>query len=359
MSYLIAAAGTGGHVFPGLSVAEALVDRGADRQEILFVGGERLEARVYPNSGYPFLQVEVRGLQRRLTLANLTLPRVVWRARDRIKKAMVDRGVSVALGMGGYITIPAVMAAASAGAVFMNAEQNAEAGLANRIASLWARRTFGAFPATGGLPSAEWVGNPVRREFWDFDRGVLRPEAMARYGLRGERPVLGVFGGSLGAGIINTAIAEMLAGWDGPEIEVVHLTGPEAPGIGPRPPHSHRVSWVRVGFEGEMALFYAACDLVVARSGGAVAELTATATPAVLVPGRFGSSGHQRANARFLTTAGAAITVTEEELETLPGRVGSLLGAPGKLDAMRRSAVAIARPKAALTIAQAMMQAAA
>lgn len=359
MSYLIAAAGTGGHVFPGLSVAEALLDRGVPQEEILFVGGDRLEANVYPEAGYPFLQVEMRGLQRRPTLANLALPAVVWRARDQIREAIVERGVRVALGMGGYITVPAALAALTAGAVFMNAEQNAEAGLANRIASRWAKETFVAFPGTGGLPGARWVGNPVRREFWDFDRDLLRPKAMTHYGLRGQRPVLGVVGGSLGARILNTAIAEMMDRWNGPEIAVLHLTGPDAPGIGPRPSQSDHVTWVRIGFEAEMALFYAACDLVVARAGGAVAELTATGTPAVLVPGGFGSRGHQRANARFLTSAGAAVTVPEEGIDALPDEVASLLENQEALAVMRESAATIARPKAALSIAMAMMEAAA
>ncbi|MGH8946036.1 MAG: UDP-N-acetylglucosamine--N-acetylmuramyl-(pentapeptide) pyrophosphoryl-undecaprenol N-acetylglucosamine transferase [Acidimicrobiia bacterium] len=359
MSYLIAAAGTGGHVFPGLSVAEALVDLGAHRDQVLFVGGDRLESEVYPAAGYPFLRLDVRGLRRRLTPANMTLPLVVLRARHRIKTTIRERGVKVAMGMGGYVTIPAGWAAASEGLVFMNAEQNAEAGLANRVAARWASRTFGAFPVTRGLPGAEWVGNPVRREFRDFDREELRPNAMSRYGLSGERPVLGVFGGSLGARTLNVAVSEMVATWDGPEMEVVHLTGREASGIDRDRRASGGVSWVRIGFEAEMASFYAACDLVVARAGGAVAELTATATPAVLVPGRFGSGGHQAANARVLTKAGATATVPEEAIDDLPRVVGSLIGDHRTLAEMRAAAAAVARPNAAVDIAAAMMEAAA
>jgi UDP-N-acetylglucosamine--N-acetylmuramyl-(pentapeptide) pyrophosphoryl-undecaprenol N-acetylglucosamine transferase len=359
MSYLIAAAGTGGHVYPGLAVAEALVESGVPKREVRFVGGDRLEAQVYPGEGYPFLQVEVRGLRRELTLANLTLPFVVLSARKHIKEAISEGGVRVVLGMGGYITIPAGMAAASTGVMFMNAEQNAEAGLANRLATRWASRTFAAFPSTRGLPGAEWVGNPVRSAFWDFERAALRPEALGRYRLSGDRPVLGVVGGSLGAKTLNTAVSAMVAGWEGPEIDVVHLTGLEAPGIESEAPVSHRVTWRRVGFEDEMGLFYAVCDLTVARAGGAVAELTATATPAVLIPGRFGSGGHQRENARSLTAAGAAVTVPEEDIGLLPKVVRSLLGDETALSAMRESAAMIARPRAALDVAAAMIGAAA
>jgi UDP-N-acetylglucosamine--N-acetylmuramyl-(pentapeptide) pyrophosphoryl-undecaprenol N-acetylglucosamine transferase len=151
----------------------------------------------------------------------------------------------------------------------------------------------------------------------------------------------------------------MVAAWDGPEMEVVHLTGREASGIDRDRPAPDGTNWVQIGFEAEMALFYAACDLVVARAGGAVAELTATATPAVLVPGRFGSGGHQTANAEALTEAGAAATVPEESIDELPAVVGSLIGSGGALARMRAAAAAIARPSAAVDIAAAMMEAAA
>lgn len=359
MSYLIAAAGTGGHVYPGLSVAEALVEQGVSPTEILFVGGDRLEREVYPAEGYPFFEVEVRGLRREMSLANLTLPLVVMRARSRIREVMLSRKVRVALGMGGYVTIPAALAASSAGVAFMNAEQNAEAGLANRLSARWATRTFGAFPVTGGLPGAEWVGNPVRRPFWNFDREQLRPRARERYQVDDSSPVLGVVGGSLGARTLNVAISDLVAQWEGPHLEVVHLTGRGAHGIPDHPQVSDRVSWRRIDFEKEVELFYAISDLAVARAGGAVAELTATGTPAVLIPGRFGSGRHQQENAEFLTEAGAAVTLPEDEVGGLREVVSSLIRDAAKLVAMRESAKGISRPRAALDVAAAMMEAAA
>lgn len=359
MSYLIAAAGTGGHVFPGLAVGEALIEKGIPRDDIVFVGGDRLEKVIYPAEGFPFFEVAVRGLRRELDWGNLTVPIVVMRARRRIRELIGERGVKVVLGMGGYVTIPSAMAAASAGIAFMNAEQNAEAGLANRIAARWATRTFGAFPVTGRLPDAEWVGNPVRRPFWEFDREALRPRALEHYGLTGEHPVLGVVGGSLGARTLNVAISELTAEWEGPLLQIVHLTGPSAHGIPPQPEASDAVSWHRIGFEEQMELFYAAADLAVARAGGAVAELTATGTPAILIPGRFGSGRHQRENAAFLASAGASVTISEEEIAGLTAVVSSLIGDDSKLSAMRESAEAVAKPRAAVEIALAMMEAAA
>jgi UDP-N-acetylglucosamine--N-acetylmuramyl-(pentapeptide) pyrophosphoryl-undecaprenol N-acetylglucosamine transferase len=357
MTFLIAAAGTGGHVFPGLSVGEALVDLGVSQEELLYVGGDRLEARVYPAKGYRFVQVELAGLKRSLSLDNARLPRVVLRARRLIADEIAASGVEVVLGMGGYVTIPAALAARRRRVAFFNSEQNAEAGLANRLTARWARASFVAFPDTGGLPQGKWVGNPVRREFWEFDRETLRSEALGRYELSAEMPVIGVFGGSLGAGLINDAVAEMLEEWSGPEVQVIHLTGPEHHSRLERRSAAHQVSWRRRGFEERMDLFLSVCDVVISRAGGAVAELTATGTPSILVPGRFGSGGHQAANARFLKEAGAALVVREEELDHLPDTVMDLLTNSEKLATMAASTRAIAKPEAARTIAGMMIEA--
>lgn len=355
MSYMIAAAGTGGHVFPGLSVGEALVDLGVPRRDVLFVGGDRLEATVYPEEGFPFLGLHIRGLQRSLALRNLTLPGVVLRAKSKIEKAIAERGATSVLGMGGYVTIPTALAARKSGVALFVAEQNAEAGLANRIASRWAERVFVSFPETGGLESGEWVGNPVRKPFWSFDRESLKPAALARYQLSPDRPVLGVFGGSLGAGAINAAVAGMVKSWHGAPMQVIHLTGGSHFDHLAGKPSSDRVEWKRVAFEDSMELFYAASDLVVARAGGAVAELSATATPSILVPGQFGSSGHQSSNARFLAGQGAAIMLAESDLGKLDEVVGEQLFDPDRLQKMADGAERVARPGAARTIAKAMM----
>lgn len=358
MTFLIAAAGTGGHVFPGLAVGEGLVAHGVAKDDIHYVGGDRLEASVYPAEGFPFLGVELAGLKRSLTMENLRIPGVVLRARREIADEIDRAGVRVVLGMGGYVTIPAALAARRRGVPFFNAEQNAEAGLANKVTSRWARESFVSFPRTGGLPNGTWVGNPVRRPFWDFDRRALRREAIRHFDLTDGPPVLGVFGGSLGARVINEAVASMLGDWSGPDIQVLHLTGEEHLGDMESRREGVAVPWVMVGFESRMELFYAAIDLVVARSGGAVAELTATATPAVLVPGSFGSGGHQEENARALERAGSARIVTEADLSGL-GAVVAELVADGELRArMAVRAGDISKPRAALSIAEAMIEAA-
>ncbi|HZD22097.1 MAG TPA: glycosyltransferase, partial [Acidimicrobiia bacterium] len=225
MTFLIAAAGTGGHVFPGLAVGQALLSLGVNNDEIIFVGGDRLEATVYPDAGFRFVGLELAGLKRSFTVANLRIPWVVMRARQTIATEIEESNVRAVLGMGGYVTIPAGLAARSHRVPMFCAEQNAEAGLANRIAARWARQTFVSFPDTVGLPSGIWVGNPVREPFWGFDRSGLRKEALSHFDLDDDRPVVGVFGGSLGARTINQAVAEMVVGWTGDAVAVVHLTG--------------------------------------------------------------------------------------------------------------------------------------
>jgi UDP-N-acetylglucosamine--N-acetylmuramyl-(pentapeptide) pyrophosphoryl-undecaprenol N-acetylglucosamine transferase len=354
MTFLIAAAGTGGHVFPGLAVGEALVEMGVARDDVIFVGGDRIEATVYPAAGFPFLGLELRGLQRSMTTRNLGLPRVMWRARDLVVTTIRQRRVKTALGMGGYVTVPTAMAARKCGISLLVAEQNAGAGLANRVASRWAKRTFTSFPGTHGLETGEWVGNPVRRALAVFDRAVLRDEGLSRYRLDPATPVLGIFGGSLGAGALNTAASDLSANWGGPPLQILHLTGTGNLPVGGSP--TDAVVWRQIEFEDRMDLFYAATDLVVARSGGGVAELTATGTPSILVPGDFGSSGHQAANAEFLRTAGAAVVLSQDRIGELSDHVRGLIFDPERLASIAQAARQISKPEAAMTIAAAMLE---
>lgn len=350
MSFAIAAVGTGGHVFPGLAVGEALVAAGVPMDDVLYVGGDRLESTVYPEAGYPFLRVPLQGLKRSFSLANLRIPFTLLGAIFTMRRAFRQRSVRVVLGLGGYVTVPAAIAARLAGAVVMVSEQNAHAGLGNRIAGLVARRRFGSFPTTTGL-KAEWTGNPVRLALAAFDRGDLRAEGLQRYGLTGDLPVVGIFGGSLGAGVLNR-VAPSIAALEG--VQVVHLCGTiHIDELAPQATDRWRI----VGFEDRMDLFFAASDLVVARAGGAVAELSATATPSVLVPGGFGSAGHQAANAAFLAEAGAAVVVDEAEVDRVPEVVDEILREPTRLERMRSNAASLAKPDAAGTIADAMIAA--
>lgn len=357
MSFMIAAAGTGGHVFPGLAVGEALIAEGVSRDDIMYVGGQRLESQVYPDHGFGFVGLELRGLRRSMSPVNLSLPLVVIRARNRIRREIRSQHVGCVLGMGGYATLPAALAARGTRTPLMICEQNAGAGLANRVASRWAAKVFTSFPETEGLAGAEWVGNPVRAYIAGFDRSELRSKALERYGFRDDIPTIGVFGGSLGAAVINNAAADMVREWDSGPLQVVHLVGSIHTGA-ITAEAAAGVAWVRLGFEDRMDLFFAASDLVIARAGGAVAEITATGSPSILVPGDFGSSGHQEANARYLADSGAAEIVRQSELGRIGEVAARLVSDRDRLFAMGEASRSIARPDAAIRVARAMIEAA-
>lgn len=357
MTYAIAAAGTGGHVFPGLAIAEALERSGVPANDIVFFGGHRFETEAVPSAGYDLVEVELRGLKRSLSPQNFAIPRVVWKATGRIADELIDRKVRSLIATGGYVTIPAGFAARRVGAAFFTQEQNAHAGLANRIMSRWATTAFTSFPDTEGLADARFTGNPLRSAFVAFDRTALRRQARHHYELDDRGPVLGVVGGSLGAGVLNDTVRELLLTWSGPDLQIVHLCGTvHADAMrdlaNPRD-MVHRV----VPFESNMERFFAASDLVLSRAGGIFAEITATGSPSILVPGGFGSKGHQDASARYVAGAGAGVVVEQDDLDGIGVVIADLIFDESKLSEMAAAATSMGRPAAADDIANVMVQA--
>jgi UDP-N-acetylglucosamine--N-acetylmuramyl-(pentapeptide) pyrophosphoryl-undecaprenol N-acetylglucosamine transferase len=360
VTFAFAAAGTGGHVYPALAVADALVEAGADRRAILFVGGSRLAATAVPAAGYDYLEVDIRGLRRSLALDNLTLPAMVWRASRRIQTEFESRRVAAVIAFGGYIAVPAGWAARRVGARLFVHEQNAVPGLANRIISRRAHRSFIAFPeAAEKLDRTELVGNPLRPALASYDREALHEAAMERYGLSGRRPVLGVLGGSLGAQVLNEVTERLADAHDEEEISILHLSG-----------HAHydkvgeiaagsAQEWKVLPFEDNMEFFYAAADLVLCRAGAlTISELAATATPAVVVPYAAGAAGHQAANALHLVRAGGAELVDQDEADQIPALLEQLIADPHRRRLMAAAAGKMGMPDAAPTIAKALIEAA-
>ena len=357
MSYGIAAAGTGGHVFPGLAVAEALAARGVERERVVFFGGSRMEAEAVPRAGFGFVPLRIRGLSRSLRPGNLGLPAVVWKAAGAVRREIEERGMRALLGMGGYVTVPAALGARRAGTPLFLHEQNRRAGLANRMCRRWAAgRCFGSFPATDGLPGAVPAGYPLRPLFDGYRRERWREAAVEHYRLHPGSPTLGAFGGSQGSAAINRAVGDLAAGWEGPPLQVVHLTGEAHLGQTETGGDAAAVTRRTVGFERRMELFYAACDLVVGRAGGGLFEIASTGTPAVLAPGPF-AGRHQLENASAMAETGAAVMLAEENLHRLPETVAGLLADGERRRAMGEAARAVARPGAARAIAAAMLEA--
>jgi len=359
MTYAIAAAGTGGHVFPALAVAEALVDLGVAPANVVFLGGTRFEAEAVPAAGFELVSLPLRGLQRRITIDNFKIPGAVASARAQARQVIRAREVGVILAAGGYATVPVALAARAEGVPYFVQEQNAHAGLANRLMARGAVQAFTSFPDTEGLKSGTPVGNPVRRHLSSFSRPDLRAAALERYGFLPDRVTMGVVGGSLGATVLNEAVVRLVSQWAGPNIQIVHLVGTrnaeeyeERASQIDIPPS---VRWAVVPFEAEMQYFFAAIDFALARAGGMVAELTATATPSILVPGGFGSKGHQDASASYLVRNSAAVAVDEADPGGIVAAVEALAGDPDRRRAMSEASSRIGHPEAARVIAEALV----
>ena len=355
MSYAIAAAGTGGHIYPALAVAEEMITRGVARADISFIGADRLEATVIPEAGHDLISVEMRGLRRSLSISNLSLPFVVRRAARTIAAELERRQVRSVLVMGGYITIPSVIAARRSGVPYVVHEQNGRPGLANRLAARGAASVLVAFPeAASKLKGATVVGNPLRRSLIDLDRAARRESARARYDLEATGLVVGVMGGSQGAAAINGAVSRYAERSNRPAL--VHLVGPSHGDALLRRASGASVPWRIVPFEKSMEDFYAACDLVVCRSGAStVSELATTATPSVLVPLEAVA---QQNNASYLVDCGAAVVVRQQDIDTLGDTIDELLADPRRLAAMGDAALRASRPRAAAAVADALIGAA-
>ena len=352
---LIAGGGTGGHLFPGVALAEEVWARGG---EVLFVGTERgIEARVLPEQGWPLRTIDASGIKGRglrgLVAGLLRLPRAWWQSLRVVRQFAPD----VVVGVGGYASGPVVATAAMLLRPTAILEQNSVPGITNRILSRVVRRVFCTFPDRGGFFPRRKVtltGNPIRRPILAALQAAGAPAA----DLRARAPRLFVFGGSQGARAINDM---MLAATPGllaqvPGLEIWHQTGRgdqdrvrEAyAALGLATPR------VRVAdFLSDMATPYAWCDMVVCRAGAtSLAELAAAGRPAVLVPFPRATDDHQEHNARALVEVGAAVLLREREWSAaaLQAAVAGLLIDPERLAAMRAAMLGAARPEAARTI---------
>lgn len=356
MTYAFAAAGTGGHVFPALAVADALVGAGVAREEIVFFGGDRMEATTVPEAGYDFFPVELRGLKRSLSPQNIGIPRVVLRARNQIAEEMKRRGTKACIVFGGYVSVPAAMAAHKTGAKVFVQEQNAQAGLANRFVARKAERVFVGFTAARGqLSKAEFTGNPLRPVFSRFDREGMRKAARLRYDLPDDRPVLGVLGGSLGAKVLNETAEALALSMDPDHMAIVHLTGPTHFAEIEEKASRAAIVWRPVAFEDQMEMFYAASDLVLSRAGAlTINELAATGTPAVVVP--LGLGTNQAANALELEAAGGLVRIPQTQIDQVPIVIDQLIVDTVRRHAMGAVMASHGRPAAAQVIADALRE---
>ena len=341
---MVMAGGTGGHVFPGLAVADAMRARG---WRVVWMGNPAgMEARLVAERGYDMAPVRFGALRGKGLLRKLLLPVALlsgfWQALRQIRRVRP----SVVLGMGGYISFPGGMMAVLLGKPLALHEQNSVAGLANRVLAKVADRILAGFPDV--LPGAIWAGNPVRPEI------SALPAPAARYaGHDGALRVL-VLGGSLGAAALNDIVPKGLALI--PEEErpqVVHQSGEKHLAALQANYAAAGVAAHCVAFIEDMAGAYEWADLVICRSGAlTVAELAAAGVASVLVPFPHAVDDHQTANARFLSQSGGAILLPQTELTA--EKVALIRNySRDQLLQMAERAHELARPDATAIVAQA------
>ena len=333
---MVMAGGTGGHIFPGIAVAEALRARG---WRIVWMGNaDAMEGRLIPEKGYDTAWIRFGALRGKGMLRKLLLPfnllRGFWQALRAIRRQRPD----VVLGMGGYVTFPGGMMSALLGTPLVLHEQNSVAGLANKVLAGVADRVLTGFP--NALPKSQWVGNPVRA-----DIAAIADPATRFAGRQGPLRLL-VVGGSLGAAALNQVVPRALA-------RIAPASRPEVTHqAGVKQIDALRAAYADAGVEGEllpfiddMATRYAAADLVICRAGAAtVAEVAAAGVASVLVPYPHAVDDHQTGNARFLSEHGAAWLVPQTELT--PERLADLLGALDRDVLADRAAKARAQARA-------------
>lgn len=345
----IAAGGTAGHVVPALAVADALR---AERAQVSFIGARgRVEAELVPEAGYPIDLIEVAPLVGRGPLraagAALTAARAVPAARKLLRAQRAD----AVLGGGGYVAGPVGLAATSLGLPLVLTEADRHLGLTNRWLARRARRVCLAFPIEGRGDERYLVtGRPVPAAVGRADRGAAR----RRFGIAAEDRCLLVFGGSQGAQSINLAAVEAFAAAATRDFHVLHISGHrDFEQIEELLSPTRAARYTLLAYERGLADALAACDLVLARSGGSVFEIAAAGRPAILVPYPHAAGDHQTANAAWMEEAGAAVVIADVELQPDRLRVQceELLSDRERLATMASAAAGLARPDAAARVA--------
>ncbi len=356
MKVLIAGGGTGGHLYPGIALAEEVLTR-KKGNEVLFVGTQRgLEARVVPELGYPIEFIQVAGLKGKGWVGRITglfkLPSALWQSRAIVRRFKPD----FAVGVGGYASGPAILAAWILGVPTIVLEQNTVPGLTNRWLAKVARAVYVMFGESAVYfprSKVHVLGNPIRKQLLDnFLRSKL--DANGKFNLL-------VLGGSQGAHALNLRMLEAASSLASLEdkLSIVHQTGPNDESL-------VRQGYAELGVEADVHAFitdvseaYRRADLVVCRAGATtLAELTVSKKAAILIPYPYAADNHQELNARSMVQAGAALMLVERELDgkRLADLILTLARDTERLARMEQAASRVGRPEAAREIVDAFME---
>ena len=349
MKLLLAGGGTGGHLFPAIALAEQFKAE-EPQGEVLFIGTERgLEARMLPELGWALETIEMSGWAGRGFIARFRVLGLLFKSLGQSRKILRSFGPDVVVGVGGYASVPALLAAKTMGIPYLIHEQNAWPGLANRLLGRWAKRVCLSFDEADRAfyrSATALTGNPVRAAMETCPA------------MNDDKNCLLVFGGSQGANAINRVIVAalpLLEEWRD-RLEIIHQTGEQD--------YTETVQGYRdnnwpetavTPFIKDMAGAYARSTLIVCRAGATtIAELTACGRPAILVPYPHAAAGDQSTNARAMAAKGAAMTMEETDLtpERLATLIKGLLYDRTSLKAMAAAARGLARRGAAARLLQ-------
>ena len=362
---IISGGGTGGHIFPALSIADKLKELNPDT-EILFVGAEgRMEMERVPAAGYKIIGLPVAGLQRKLTLSNLALPFKVLRSIRMARKIIKEFRPDIAIGVGGYASAPLLWAANRSGVPTLIQEQNGFAGLTNKILGKKARSICVAYEGMERFFPADRIvltGNPIRKEIVPATE-QMKAQAYEFYGLDKSRRQIFIVGGSLGSGTLNNAMKKWISDGcpSGENIEIIWQCGKyykksidefmaqaRTEGLGDGClQFIHHYDFIK-----RMDLAYAAADVVISRSGASsISELCAAHKASIFVPSPNVTEDHQTHNAMALVRKDAGMIVKDSEAEEkLMPTACELIENADKVALLERNIARLAKTEAAQEI---------
>lgn len=348
---LISGGGTGGHIYPALAIANAWMEKHPD-SEILFVGAQgKMEMQKVPEAGYSIKGLPVAGLQRKLTLANLSFPIKLWRSLRMASRIVKEFNPHLVVGVGGYASGPVLYAAQNKGIPTLLQEQNSYAGLTNKLLAKKAAKICVAYPEMDRFFPKEKLkltGNPVRKDLLDL--AGKREQGIQVFGLDPIRKTILVLGGSLGARTLNLAMLKHMEDLEKEGYQVLWQSGKfyfkdmevalEKAGL----THIHLREFIR-----EMDLAYAAADVIVSRAGAlSVSELCLVGKPVIFIPSPNVAEDHQTKNANACVKQGAAVLLADADaVAKFKEYIDDLLQQEDKAQALATAIKKLAMPEAA------------
>ncbi len=359
---IISGGGTGGHIFPALSIANALKEIDSEI-DILFVGAiGRMEMERVPAAGYPIKGLPVAGLKRSLSLSNLALPIKLWKSIRGASKIIKEFNPDVAVGVGGYASAPLLWSAGRKGIPYLIQEQNSYAGLTNKLLGKKASKVCVAYDNMDRFFPADRIiltGNPIRKEI-NKVTAEDRAEGIKFYNLDPEKKTIFIVGGSLGCGTLNKTMKSWIeSGTIDNNCQIIWQTGKYYKSDIDEFMKDREIPNVQYhDFIKRMDLAYAAADVIVSRAGaGTISELCVTCKATIFVPSPNVTEDHQTHNAMALVNKNAAMIVKDDEaVEKLPGTIMELVNNPSKIAELEKNIELLGKKDAAQVIANEVLK---